>query len=152
LGSIVAPFRAVFPDGTVWLVGTDDVLMLGSNGGPPLDARLGNIATGWTRPGVAEDLAGVAALEPFALWSLYMGGPAELAGYTDGAPIFTDDRMTLEFSAPRELHGPGAGKSGVKLMSLLGAGGGPAVVRQAKASAGAAEWRHRGAMMAKRDA
>ena len=54
---------------------------------------------------MAEDLADVSALEPFSIWSLFVGGPDELARYADGAAILTDDRMTLEFSGPRELHG-----------------------------------------------
>ena len=125
LRSIVATFRSVFPNGTVWLVGTDDVLMMGSNEGGPLDSRLANIDKNWTRPGVAEDLAEVSAMNPFAVWSLYVGGPEELERYAAGAPVLTDDRMTLEFSAPRELHAPGAGENGATLSALLGPDGGP---------------------------
>ena len=106
----------------------------------------------WSRPGVAEDLRDVSALEPFSLWSLFVGGPDELARYGRSATLLTDDRMTLEFSGPRELHGPSAGENGATLAALLGPGGGPPIVRQAKASAGAAEWRNRAAMMARRDA
>jgi len=149
LRSIIATFIAVFPHGTVWLVGGDDVLMMASDG--PLDARLTNVRDSWTRPGVAEDLALVSALEPFSLWSLYVGGPEELQRYAAGAALLTDDTMRLEFSAPRELHNRRGGENGAALMGLLAPEGGPAVVRETRATAGAAQWRNRGAMMAKSD-
>jgi Flp pilus assembly protein TadD len=150
LRAIVATFRSVFPNGTAWLVGADDVLLAASTAS--LEPRLGNIERHWSRPGVAGDLKDVSALEPFSIWSLYVGGPDELARYSEGAAILTDDRMTLEFSGPRELHSRSAGENGATLAALLGHGGGPAIVKQAKASAGAAQWRNRAAMMAKRDA
>jgi Flp pilus assembly protein TadD len=151
LRSIVATFLSVFPNGTVWLVGTDDVLLLGSREEGSLDARLQNIDRFWTRPGVAADLAEVLAMNAFAVWSLYSGGPTELAEYAAGAPLLTDDRMTLEFSTPRELHASGAGENGQALSRLLGTSG-PAVIRQAREGARASDWRQRGAMMSRRDA
>jgi spermidine synthase len=150
LRSIVATFQSVFPHGTAWLVGADDVLLIATD--EPLDGRLAGIETHWTRPGVAEDLAEVAAVEPFVLWSLFVGGPGELARYSAGAELLTDDTMRLEFSGPGELHGRRSGENGEILAALLQPDGGPAVIRQARASAGAAQWRNRGVMLAKRDA
>jgi spermidine synthase len=149
LRSIIATFLAVFPYGTAWLVGGDDVLMMASDG--PLDVRLKGVRDNWARPGVADDLALVSALEPFSIWSLYAAGPEELQRYASGAAILVDDTMRLEFSAPRELHNRRAGENGAMLMGLLPPDGGPDVVRKAKAAAGAAQWRNRGAMMAKSD-
>ena len=76
LRSIVATFLSVFPNGTAWLIGEEDVLLVASTG--PLDSRLANIESGWNRPGVAADLAEVGAVEPFDLWSLFVGAPLEL--------------------------------------------------------------------------
>lgn len=158
LRAIVATFTSVFPDGTLWLVGGDDVLLVASNsfdvaqGGPTLDARLANIERHWTRPGVAADLAEVSALEPFSIWSLFVGGPDQLARYSEGAAILTDDRMTLEFSGPREIHSRSGGENSASLSALLGPEDGPELLRRAKATASATQWRNRGAMMAKRDA
>ncbi len=149
LRSIAATFTSVFPNGSVWLVGGDDVLFVGSEA--PIDGRLAGIERHWRRPGVADDLAKVAVLDPFSILSLYMGGPAELARYAQGARSFSDDRMTLEFSAPRELHRRSGGENAATLGALLEKDGGPDVVRRAKATAGAAEWRHRAQMMAKAD-
>lgn len=148
LRSIVATFQSVFPHGTVWVVGGDDVLMLASDG--PLDDRLAGIATHWTRPGVADDLALVSVRDPFSIWSLFVGGPAELGRYGAGADVLTDDRMRLEFSTPRELHNQRAGGN-VASLTALAAGAAPPVIRDARAAAGAAEWRNRGTMMAGAD-
>ncbi len=150
LRAIVATFLSVFPRGTAWLIGADDLVLVAS--ADPLDSRLSNIERNWTRPGVAADLAEVAALEPFSVLSLFAAGPAELARYADGASLVTDDRMTLEFSGPRELRGRSAGENGAALASLLGVHGGPDTIRAAKTSATAAQWRGRAAMMARRDA
>lgn len=149
LRSILATFRAVFPNGTAWLVGGDDVLMVGSL--EPLDTRLANLAQHMRRPGIAEDLATVAVTDPFAVYSLFVAGPVELAEYTKGATIFTDDASRLEFSAPRELHNQNAGENAAALARLIGPDGGPAVIREARREAGAHAWRVRGDMMAKAD-
>lgn len=150
LRSIVATFLSVFPHGTAWLVGADDVVLLASDA--PLDARLQRIAAHWSRPGVGEDLAAVAAVEPFSLLSLFVAGPPELQQYAGGGEILTDDRMKLEFSGPRELRGRSVGENGARLRALLGDDRGPAAIRTAIAEARAEQWQRRGAMMAARDA
>ena len=149
LRSIVATFTSVFPNGTVWMIGDEDVLLVAS--ASPLDARLANVALGWQAPAVAADLAEVGAREPFALWSLFVGGPAELSRYANGSTVLTDDRSALEFSAPRELHSNAAGDNAANLVALLGGRDGPPIVRRARQEATAAEWRNRGAMMFKSD-
>jgi spermidine synthase len=150
LRSIVATFRSVFPHGTAWLVGGDDVVLIASD--EPLDQRLALIERQWNRRGVAEDLQRAGAVEPFTLWSLFVGGPPELERYALSAPVLTDDRMTLEFSAPRELGSRNAGTNGATLRELRAAGAGPEVIRRTHESARAAQWRHRADMMAQRDA
>ena len=150
LRSIVATFLSVFPHGTAWLVGGDDVVLIGSD--VPLDTRLRMIEEHWTRPGVAEDLRRVGAVEPFALWSLFVGGRTPLERYATGATILADDRMTLEFSAPRELGSRSAGSNGATLRALMAPDEAPEVIRQARAAADAGHWRNRGTMMAQRDA
>jgi spermidine synthase len=150
LRAIVATFLSVFPHGTAWLVGADDVVLLASDG--PLDDRLQNIAAHWRRPGVSEDLATVAAAEPFSLWSLFVAGPEELRQYAEQSEVLTDDRMTVEFSGPREVRGRTIGQNGAQLRALLGLDRGPAAIREARAAAGSDQWQRRGDMMAARDA
>ena len=131
------------------MIGEEDILLVASTSS--LDASIANIEEGWHRPGVAEDLAEVGAREPFALWSLFIAGPAELARYTQNATVFTDDKSALEFSAPRELHTTGASENAAALTALLGPQSGPPIIRRVRAGATAAEWRNRGAMMFKSD-
>ena len=88
--SIVATFRSVFPDGMMWLAGDGDLLLVGSTA--PLEPRLESISTAWQQPGVAEDLRSVGMQEPFALLSLFAGGPREMSKYGAGAVVQTDDR------------------------------------------------------------
>ncbi len=156
LRSIVATFTSVFPDGTLWLVGEDDVLLVaskdsGTGGATSPIARLGNIARNWKAGHVAADLETVGAVEPFSVISLFGGGPAELATYSAGAALLDDDRMALEFSGPRQLHDASAGTNGAALASLLSQHEAPEAIERARAAAGAAEWRNRGAMMARSD-
>jgi spermidine synthase len=150
LRSIVATFRSVFPQGTAWLVGADDVVLIA--GERPLDDRLRNIERHWSRAGVAEDLSRVHVTEPFALWSLFVAGSPQLERYAGTAAPLTDDLMTLEFSAPRELGSRRTGSNSAPLRALLQDHDAPDIIRRARATAGAAEWRRRGDMMAGRDA
>lgn len=151
LRSIVATFLSVFPEGTAWMVNDADVLLIA--GDAPLEPQLGRIAQNWSaRPAAAANLAEVGALEPFALLSLYAAGPMELAEYARGGDVLDDDRLRLEFSAPRELHNPVVADNEASLAALLGEDGGPPAIRDAKAAATAAQWRGRADMMAKSDA
>jgi spermidine synthase len=147
LRSIVATFTSVFPEGTMWMVGRGDVLLVASTG--PLAPRLGNLEQAWPRPGVAADLSKESAAGPFAFWSQYVGGPPELRRYAAGAVVQTDDRMALEFSGPRALYSPVADTNAATLRQLLDPRDAPAVVRGALAAATAGQRRDRGAMMSK---
>lgn len=149
LRSIAATFTSVFPNGTLWLVGGDDLLLLASE--EPMDGRLANIERAWQRAEAVADLKRVAVSDPFSMLSLYGGGPAELAAYGTGAPPLTDDRMTLEFSGPRELHRSSAGDNDTALFALYRDEHAPAIIRAARAAATAVSWRHRAEMMAKSD-
>jgi spermidine synthase len=157
LRSVVATFTSVFPDATAWLVGGDDLLLIASAPDPDrpdrpaLGSRLDNIGRSWSRPGVAEDLREVGAVEPFTLLSLYAAGPSELSRYSNGAPLLTDDRMTLEFSGPRDLHEAGAGNNRATLAALFDRQAAPAAVRHSWSAVGATQWRNRAAMLAQSD-
>ena len=145
LRSIVATFRAVFPDGTMWLVGDGDLLLLGSR--QVLDARLEGVGGAWRRPGVAEDLRGVAVHEPFSLLSLYVGGPSEMARYAGDAPRQTDDRLALEFSGPYAALAGAPESHASALRALLDQERRPASIGGLYRHATAAEWRNRGTML-----
>ncbi|MEQ1730297.1 MAG: fused MFS/spermidine synthase, partial [Vicinamibacterales bacterium] len=150
LKSIVATFTSVFPNGTAWMVNDNDVLMVAAV--DPVVPLLGNIERNWSRGSAAANLAEVGAMEPFALLSLYAAGPAELAAYSAGADILDDDRMRLEFSAPRELHNASAIDNDASLSAAGAAGPPPEIIRTLREKATAAQWRGRGDMMARSDA
>jgi spermidine synthase len=160
LRSIVATFRSVFPDGTMWLAGDGDLLLVGSDA--PLDPRLDAIATVWQRAGVREDLESVAVRDPFALLSLFVGGPAEMARYAADAALQIDERIALEFSAPAAVFAGVSATHAGELRALLDGGGPPRggpynggpydgrrppAVARAIADASAGQWTDRGAMM-----
>ena len=145
LRSIVATFRDVFPDGTMWLAGDGDLLLVGSDA--PLDVRLDAISTAWYRPGVREDLGTVGVREPFGLLSLFVGGPAEMSRYAAGTAVQTDDRMALEFSGPLAVFAGLTSNHAAVVRALLDEGRRPAAVARALAGATAVQWRDRGAMM-----
>jgi hypothetical protein len=121
LKSIVATFASVFPQGTMWLVGGGDLLMIGTTD-EDIESRLSGLATRWRTGGVPTALADVAivpATAPFVLLSQFAGGPAALASYGSGAPIQTDDRMALEFSAVRAMYAPSSDDNAAAIRALL---------------------------------
>jgi spermidine synthase len=150
LRSIVTTFTAVFPDGTMWLVGDGDLLLVGSQ--TSLEPRLDSISTAWLRPGVAEDLRTVGMREPFALLSLFVGGPGEMSRYGADAVIQTDDRTALEFSGPFAIFGRDQTNHAGALRALLGSGQRPAAITRALMDANAVQWRNRGGMMLEAEA
>ena len=155
LRAIAATFLAEFPGATAVLVGEHDLLLVGTmpgSGGEASADPWAGVDAHWTaRAKAAADLARYGARTPFALLSLVVAGPVELAAYSQGRTLLDDDRMPLEFSAPREIHRQSGATNGATLRALLAAGGGPAAVRTALASATAADWRDRGLMLSRAD-
>jgi hypothetical protein len=135
------------------MVNDNDLLMVGT-----VDSQLppfANIEANWSRGTAASNLAEVGATEPFDVLSLFAGGPAEMRAYATAAgsaDILDDDRMRLEFSAPRELHNASAGANDASLASIARAENAPEFIRTRRDHAR----RHSGAvradMMAKSDA
>ena len=164
LRSIVATFLSVFPNGTMWLVGDADVLLLGST--ESLDTRIAGMAgamtrrhpstqspRGWdTGPGVAADLASVGVSGPFSLVSLFVAQGKTLQAWADGAPLQTDDRSQLEFSGPRSIFGAVRDDNAEALRELAAASPKPPAVAAAILAASADEWRDRGLMFLRADA
>ena len=145
LRSLVATFLSVFPDGTGWLIGQSDLLLVAAT--QPLSSNFKNLDRGWTGAGIAADLAGVSAVEPFAFWSLFAGGPQALKTYAAGAELQSDDRMALEFSGPRSLNLQTAAQNASRITEHRDPLADPPEIRHALSTAGAAQWRNRAAMM-----
>jgi spermidine synthase len=143
LRSIVATFLSVFPDGTAWLVGEGDVLLIGSTAALPLSE--GAVAEAWRRPGVADDLARVSLRDPFSLLTMFVAQGDVLRGYADGGLVQSDDRMALEYSAPRAIYSQFQEANAARLREVAARAPPPAVAA-ALASATPEEWRNRGIM------
>jgi spermidine synthase len=149
LRSIVATFLSVFPNGTLWLVGDADVLLIGST--EPLTDRVAGIANAWRRPGVPQDLASVGATTPLAVLSLFVSEGEALKTWTAGAPIQTDNRARLEFSGPRSIFGAARADNANSLRELASASPRPPAIVRATAAATADDWAAIGAMFLESD-
>jgi spermidine synthase len=152
LRSIVRTFASVFPDGTMWLVGEGDLLLVGSRG-QSVESRLPLVAARWQRgsiPALLQDVGVAGGATPFALLSLFAGGPAELQAFAGTAPIQTDDRMALEFSAPRGIYGRLASENTRDIRAL--ADSRPATITDVLDRATAGDWTVRGRMELKAEA
>jgi spermidine synthase len=152
LKSIVRTFAEVFPQGTMWLVGEGDLLLIGARDGA-IDARLAGLAAKCREGATPAALSTVGvdpAHAPFGLLSLYAGGPRDLVRYAGDARVQTDDGMALEYSAPRGIYGRSTGDNAADLRRL--ATELPGAVREALGSATDADWAARGAMLLRADA
>jgi spermidine synthase len=152
LKSIVRTFAAVFPQGTMWLVGEGDLLLIGAREGA-IDARLAALAAKCREGATPAALSTVSvdpAHAPFSLLSLYAGGPRDLVRYAGDARVQTDDGMALEYSAPRGIYGRSTSDNAADLRRV--ATELPGAVREALDSATDADWAARGAMLLKADA
>jgi len=150
LRSIVDTFLSTFPDGSAWLVGSSDLLLIGSTS--PIRALESGIAAAWNRPGVAEDLAQVAVSDPFGLLTLFIARGRDLQRYAAGARVQTDDRLALEYSAPRAIYGRYQTSNIDQLRATAADAALPAAIAGVRAPADAASWRNRAAMQMKADA
>jgi len=150
LKSIVATFLSVFPNGTMWLIGDADVLLVGST--ESLDSRIAGVAEAMKRPGVSTDLATVGVGGPFAVVSMFVAEGEALKAWTEGAPLQTDDRSRLEFSGPRSIFGAARDDNAAALRALAATSPKPPAVASALAAATPADWRDRGLMYLKADA
>jgi len=150
LRSIVATFLTAFPDGSMWLVGDADVLLVGSTS--PLDAAVAGIAAAWQRPGVAADLATIGAADPYAVASLFVAQGESLKAWANGAPLQTDDRSRLEFSGPRNIFGLSRDDNAAALRELAATSPRPPAIVAATTAPTAHNLRNRGLMFLRSDA
>jgi len=149
LQSIVRTFSSVFPESTMWLVGEGDLLLIGTNG-DAIDLR--GIEQRWRSGAVAGLLRDVAVDEraaPFALLSMFAGGPGDMKRYAGDARIQRDDRTALEFSAPRAIYGPTSRSNAAAIRALADSN---ATAQAVRAQATDVSWTVAGAMELKADA
>jgi spermidine synthase len=154
LKSIVATFASVFPQGTMWLAGDGDLLLIGTTGAD-IESRLAGIATRSRLGSIPAALADVtipSPVAPFVLLSQFAGGPAELASYGKGAAFQTDDRMSLEFTAVRAMYARSADDNATAIRALRAEGHFPHVVAALLDAGDAGSWTARGRTALKAEA
>jgi spermidine synthase len=150
LRSIVGTFLSVFPEGSAWLVGASDLLLIGpTSSGPVLDA---DIAERWNARGLAADLADVDAADPFAVLTLFVAHGRDLQQYADGAPVQTDDRLFLEYSAPRAIYGRYQTSNVDRLRATALHAKQPPAIARLREHATAVNWRRRAEMQLRAEA
>jgi len=150
LRSIAATFASVFPDGTMWLVGEGDLLLIGGPSGVRVDGD--RVGRAMARSEVRQDLAEVGVRSPFGLLSLFAGDGDDLRAFGAGSAIQTDDRLALEFSAPRAIFGRSSDENARDLRDRATRARRPPAVARAFAAAAASDWRDRGLMLLASDA
>ena len=150
LRSVVATFLSTFPDGSAWLVGDSDLLLIGSTS--PVRALEEGITGAWMRPGVAADLAVVEVTDPFSVLTLFVARGRDLQQYASTAPVQSDDALALEFSAPRAIYGRYRDANTGGLHQVAARAQAPSAVAALREMATAAQWRGRAAMQMEADA
>lgn len=97
--SLLATFRAVFPNTMVFRAAEGDLVLLGSQA--PLKVDISVISAHLGREKIARNLKRAGIEGAADLISHFYLGPEEAARFSTGAPINTDDNALIEFSAPR---------------------------------------------------
>jgi spermidine synthase len=103
LKMVVATFRTAFPATSVWESTPGDFLLLGSVEPAPLD--LGRLRVRWEAlPRVRADFDRLGIRGWAGILGFFALREDDAARLGAGAGLNTDDRLPLEFSAPRSLH------------------------------------------------
>jgi len=103
LKTLLRTFHAVFPHAFLWALNENDLLLIGAKD-RAFDLDLARIERNFHRPDVQEDLRRLGISDLYAVLSLYVLHDDDLERFAYGAPLHTDDRPILEFSAPRAMH------------------------------------------------
>jgi spermidine synthase len=100
---VVATFRTVFPSVSIWNTIFGDYLLLGRVEPTPIDLAALK-ARVETNPGVWGDLDRFGIQGWSGILGYFMLGEDDTARFTAKAGLNTDDRLPLEFNAPRALY------------------------------------------------
>jgi spermidine synthase len=103
LKMIVRTFQSVFPNTSIWHVGPVDYVLIGTAEDTPID-----LARVKARYAANEALRVDFARSGVIYWPGMLGffilGGDDVGRFADGAALNTDDRLRLEFTAPRGLY------------------------------------------------
>jgi len=99
---VIRTMLDVFEHVSLWELGRDDFLMLGSTSPPRI--QLDEFTRRLEIPAVRADLYRVGARRPAHILGRYITSDGVLRQWTAGAPVHTDDNALLEFSAARCMY------------------------------------------------
>src|SRR4029434_7575069 len=103
LRMVVRTFRTVFPETSIWNTTGGDFLLMGRLDPAPLD--LGRVKTLYElNPGIRRDLTRTGIGSWAGVLGYFMLNEPDAARLAEGDEVNTDDRLPLEFSAPRALY------------------------------------------------
>ena len=103
LRMVVATFRQVFPHVSLWSGTTGDFLLVGSRRPVSVDpARLRRRTD--SSPGIRQDLDRLGMSDPLAILADFVLAEPDLARFSEGGLLNTDDLPLLEFSAPFSMY------------------------------------------------
>jgi spermidine synthase len=99
--TLVATFRAAFPQVYIFRGAEGDLMLLGSKSERRLD--LDAIGSHFDEPRIAADLKRINTLFATDLLSRFYLGPEEVSVFAGDARLNTDDNALIEFNAPRQV-------------------------------------------------
>jgi spermidine synthase len=100
---VVASFQTAFPHATLWATLKGDFLLIGTS--HPLAVDLDRIRAHYaSSQTLRQDLKRIKLASPEAIFSNFYLNEDELRRFATGAILNTDDRLPLEFSAPKNLY------------------------------------------------
>src|SRR5574341_152363 len=103
LQMIAATFRAVFPYASLWSPVVGDFILIGTF--QPQVLHLGRVRDLYARhANIRADFDRSDLASPDAIMDAFYLDNDEFARLTAGAPLNTDDKLPLEFSAPLSLY------------------------------------------------
>jgi spermidine synthase len=103
LRMITRTYRRTFPAATLWTGSPSDYLLVGSARAEPYPFE--RVAARYAASaGIRDDFLAAGLLSPAALLADFALSVDDTARFAQGAPLNTDDRLPLEFSAARSLH------------------------------------------------
>ena len=103
LQMVAASFRAVFPYASLWIPVAGDFILIGTL--QPQMVSLGRVRDLFSRhPGIRQDFESSGLASPEAILNAFYLDDHDFLRLTAGAALNTDDKLSLEFSAPRNLY------------------------------------------------
>jgi len=100
---LMRTFQSVFPEATLWEpLNTADYMFVGSLA--PIKLDITNLQSRIRQPKVSEDLKRVYVSNAAEFFSKFIMGPVSFKKVAGEGEIHTDDKLQLEYQAPRHLY------------------------------------------------